>query len=641
MASVTPPIELRLLGSVDLWSPDGIAATRVLSQPKRLALLAYVATARPRGFHRRDNLVALFWPELNQEHARAALRNSLHFLRRALGDDVIVTRGDEVAVDVAALWCDVTTFETALDAGDPERALTLYRGELLTGLHVSGAPEFDHWVEAERDRVRRRARDGAWRLAGTNGNPAAGIATTHWMRVALDIDPDDEAGLHRLLHALEGAGDVPGAMREYERFARRLAADYELEPSPDTRALAAAIRARADVRTGRDTAPSSREAAPTSVVVLPFRTLGTEPQDDHHGDGLAEEITVSLSTIPGLRVIAHSSSARLRSTTKNPQTIGAELNVQYVVDGTVSRDGERLRVAARLTDAATGAIVWAETYVGAREDVFAIQEQVTRAIGTNLEIGRAADRAEHTRSRHQRSVHAYDCYHRAMQELARYSVRGLARALELARNGLALVGENDLLLATVAYIYIRFLELGVKPDRRYLDKAEAFANRALRADPASSLGHVVQGLVSYKRGDIAGSAQNLKRALEIDPNQRDALFWLSIVYLITGQTVAARPLLTRLLDIDPLTPVNHCRGIQKVRCPDTGACTAWTRVTRSRAGSWLWSSADAAAGERRLRSSIKSFATRQERPSRATLCSSNTPCAETARLPWQRQPRSC
>src|SRR5256884_5668442 len=88
-------VEFRLLGTLSLRTADGRDAGSLLSQPRRLALLAYLAAATPRGPHRRDTLLALLWPELDQEHARAALRQSLHVLREALGDDVVVTRGAE------------------------------------------------------------------------------------------------------------------------------------------------------------------------------------------------------------------------------------------------------------------------------------------------------------------------------------------------------------------------------------------------------------------------------------------------------------------------------------------------------------------------------------------------------------------
>src|SRR6059036_1853436 len=117
-------IELRMLGRLSLTGADRREVRGLLGQPRRLALLAYLAAASPQGFHRRDTLLALFWPELDQEHARAALRQALHVVRDTLGTDVIVTRGDEeVALDFDLMWCDVAALERVLRMGQLEEPL--------------------------------------------------------------------------------------------------------------------------------------------------------------------------------------------------------------------------------------------------------------------------------------------------------------------------------------------------------------------------------------------------------------------------------------------------------------------------------------------------------------------------------------
>src|SRR5215210_5151669 len=160
-------IRLHTLGVLDLRDEDGNELRAVLQQPKRLGLLAYLAVATPRRFHRRDSLLALFWPELDQEHARAALRRSLYFLRSELGADIVAGRGDEeVGVAETDLWCDATALDQALDAGDAAGALALYRGVLLDGLYVAGAStELQDWLDRERLRLRDRAAAAAATLA--------------------------------------------------------------------------------------------------------------------------------------------------------------------------------------------------------------------------------------------------------------------------------------------------------------------------------------------------------------------------------------------------------------------------------------------------------------------------------------------
>ncbi|HEU0015017.1 MAG TPA: hypothetical protein VFQ45_15115, partial [Longimicrobium sp.] len=148
-------LDLRLLGGAGLRDPRGTEVRSVLQQPKRLALLAYLAVARPRGFHRRDTLLALFWPELDQAAARNALGQAVHFLRRELGAEVLVNRGrSELALAEGAVRCDAAEFEREAAGGRAERAMALYAGDLLAGIHLPGAPELMQWVDAERARLR-------------------------------------------------------------------------------------------------------------------------------------------------------------------------------------------------------------------------------------------------------------------------------------------------------------------------------------------------------------------------------------------------------------------------------------------------------------------------------------------------------
>jgi DNA-binding SARP family transcriptional activator len=236
-------IRLSLFGGVALRSADGNELRSVLAQPKRLALLAYLAAATPRTFHSRDTLLALLWPTLDQERARAALRQALYVLRRALGDDVVVTCGDEViGLDHARLWCDVTAFDDAIDVGDRAVALELYRGELLAGFHVAGALEFERWLDGERARLGGRAAAAAWALSQSAQDAGCLTSALDWSRRLLALAPDDERALRRVVTLLGDLGDRAAAIRTYQAFARRLASDYEIEPTAGTKALIAAIR---------------------------------------------------------------------------------------------------------------------------------------------------------------------------------------------------------------------------------------------------------------------------------------------------------------------------------------------------------------------------------------------------------------
>src|SRR5438552_5337392 len=148
-------IQLRVLGRLALEGDGGPDVEGLASQPKALALVVYLAVARPRGFHQRDRLVGLFWPELDQDRARSSLRKTLHRIRQSLGDEVVVSRGTEsLGIAPASLVCDAAAFDEAVEAGLLRDALDLYRGELLPGFYVPESDAFEEWLDQERARYR-------------------------------------------------------------------------------------------------------------------------------------------------------------------------------------------------------------------------------------------------------------------------------------------------------------------------------------------------------------------------------------------------------------------------------------------------------------------------------------------------------
>ncbi len=236
-------IRLRLLGSLDLAADEGGDADLVLRQPKRTALLAYLAVALPHGFHRRDALLALFWPEMATAHARDALNSALKILRQGLGAGVVVSRGgEEVAVAQDRIWTDAVALETALAEGRHQEALDLYRGDVLEGFHAADAAGFEEWMERERQRLRIVASKGARELADRKSAAGELGLAVHWARRAVELAPDDESDLRRLLELLDASGDHAGALHAYAAFASRLNKEYGGEPATETKAVIAKIR---------------------------------------------------------------------------------------------------------------------------------------------------------------------------------------------------------------------------------------------------------------------------------------------------------------------------------------------------------------------------------------------------------------
>lgn len=312
-------IEFRTLGPLDLGpDPTGELAA-LLAQPKRLALLAYLAAAAPHTaetngkphFVRRDTLSALFWPEHDQEHARSSLRQALRGLRQPLGPNVILTQGYEaVALDARAIWCDAVAFQSHLAAGDHAAGVALYRGEFLTGFFLTDAPEFERWMEDRRARLRRAACAAARALSESYVAAGQLADATTMARHAAGWCSDDEGVVRSLIALLDRAGDRAGAMQAYDAFARRLKDDYDCEPAAETRALIAAVRARL-----------------TAHVIADARLEGRTPRPAVKAQrALPERLTIGEADAPEPRGVAarpaplpHAGDSRLTDATDGPQ----------------------------------------------------------------------------------------------------------------------------------------------------------------------------------------------------------------------------------------------------------------------------------------------------------------------------------
>jgi serine/threonine-protein kinase len=265
---------LNTLGTLEITGLPAAEGGAILAQPKRVAVLLYLSLAHPAGWQRRDTLLGLLWGDLDESHARNALSQALHHLRRGLGAESLPGQGpDLVRVEPARLACDAALFEALIRERRHAEALELYRGDLAPGHYLSDAPEFDRWLEGERRRLRDLAFLATTAIAGAreSAGDIAGAAET--LRRAADLRPEDEATLRRLMQLLDRAGDRPSALRAYEQFASRLRSELEVEPSAETEALARELRT-AGART-RPVLASLPAPVPTQVEVV--RSAPVEP----------------------------------------------------------------------------------------------------------------------------------------------------------------------------------------------------------------------------------------------------------------------------------------------------------------------------------------------------------------------------
>ena len=270
-------IRFHLLGEVHLRAADGTEVEVLLRQPKRLAVLAYLASPAPGTWHRRDLLTAVFWPELDAARARSALRNALYVLRQALGEAVMLTRGDEeVAIDPACLQTDLAEVWGAVRDGRGEAAVDRYRGELLAGIFVSGSEGFERWLEDERARLRREVARSGLEWAATLERDRRSAEALAALRRVVAINPDDEPAVRRLMALHETIGDRAGGLSAYATFRARLAADYGAAPAPETLAVAERLRRLAPPAAGHHgeagPEPVPVPAAPAPAMLAPGRS---------------------------------------------------------------------------------------------------------------------------------------------------------------------------------------------------------------------------------------------------------------------------------------------------------------------------------------------------------------------------------
>jgi eukaryotic-like serine/threonine-protein kinase len=303
------------------------------------------------------------------------------------------------------------------------------------------------------------------------------------------------------------------------------------------------------------------ESSEASVLVLPFTSVEPNTGADYFCDGLTDEIITDLSSVRSLRIICRTSAMRLKGTPDSPQKVARDLKVRYVLEGSVRLNNKALagnnsiRVTVQLVDPESHTLLWAHKYTGALDDVFAIQENISRQIVSSLKIQLSPAENKQILARPLPDAEAYRYYLLAKHEILNYSSASLDRALEYIEKGEAIVGKNVLLLSAKGQAYWQYVNAGISSDPEYLAKAKACADEAFSLDPKSPHAFRLLGLISVQEGEVQKAVKLLKRAIVADPNDSDTLAWYSAICGLSGKADAAKPIAARILEIDPLTPV--------------------------------------------------------------------------------------
>ena len=291
--------------------------------------------------------------------------------------------------------------------------------------------------------------------------------------------------------------------------------------------------------------------AQKSLAVLPFESVGGDTTNAYFAEGIGEELTTALAQLPGLRVAGRSSAMRFKGKGASAQEVGTALGVSSVLDGTVRRAGGRVRITAQLTSAKDGLVIWTDGYERESKDVFALQDEISRAIVTALQVRLAAGPARPAAATGTTNLEAYDLYLRALS-LYRRRGAGLRQAeglLEEARTKDPGFARAHALLATVLVTQPYHLPVHIGD---MLSRAKAAAERAIALDPNLSEGHQALGMTYANALDWEPALREIRQAIALDPTSSEAEYRLGFILYTAGRLEEAIPAFQRAKQYDPL-----------------------------------------------------------------------------------------
>jgi serine/threonine-protein kinase len=287
------------------------------------------------------------------------------------------------------------------------------------------------------------------------------------------------------------------------------------------------------------------------IAVLPFANLSADAEHGYFADGLTEEITLTLSKVKTLHVVSRTSAAQYRERTASVPEIGRALDASYLLEGSVRKGGERLRVTATLLDAAQDVTMWTERFDGTLADVFDMQDRVAEAIVAALTIQLTADESAAVRAHPVRSPVAYDLYLRAKAGINSFTATGWHSAIEQLEAAKAMEPGNLELLRLEGRAAWAAVNHGITADRSSLDRALQIASDIERIDAMSPYVAELRGLVYTAQGNLELSIRNLATAYEALPDDSDVAIWYFASLTLGGQGRIGIPLMMELAQRDP------------------------------------------------------------------------------------------
>jgi len=551
-----------------------------LSGRKDCALLGYLAVSPGVPFSR-EKLATLLWGDSGDRQARDSLKQALLRLRRSFGpvsSTPLVTNRQSVTLDRDSVTVDVGLFEQLLSEATVEameRAIALYRGDLLDGIQIRD-PAFEDWLLVERQRLRGLAVEAATELMMQSLRAGRRDRATAAARRLLSLEPLHEAACRTLMQVHADRGERAQALKLFESLTDRLQQELGVAPEPETIRLCRSIRGRreseasavawyADGRRNGGQQPcaieGTQEDAPQdealprearskpSIAVLPFANIGGDPEQEYFADGLTEDIITDLSRVSALFVAARHTVFTFKGRAVQVQEAARELNVSHVLEGSVRKAAGRVRITAQLIDAATGGHLWADRYDRSLDDIFALQDEITESIVDILKVKLLPEELEGITSHSTSSVDAYQYYLMGRS----FYLRGIDKhGLRIAREMFAKAVEIDPCYAR-AYAAIAICEsyLAVGDPNATYESFLANSRRVLELDPHLAEAHALKGLALYAEGLYAEAAPEFEQALRLAPDLYETHFFYARNCRLQGHHEQAAALFKRAAALRP------------------------------------------------------------------------------------------
>ncbi|HEX6093889.1 MAG TPA: BTAD domain-containing putative transcriptional regulator, partial [Dongiaceae bacterium] len=469
--------------------------------------------------------------------------------RQANADPIRADR-ESIALEPAGISVDALEFAAiAADPAKAGQAIAQYGGALLEG-NDAVAPEFDDWLKPERARLAALAERALEQLAQTAAANGRADDAIQFGRRLLAADPLAEGVYRALMRLLAQCGDNTTALKLYSDCRDILKKELGVPPDSRTEAL------YRDIVTDRlspaPAAPANERAADRpSVAVLPFANLSADPALAPLCDGVTEDIITGLGRFHMLFVIDRHSSAAIAQQTADVQDIGRRLGVIHLVQGSLQRQGERVRITVRLIAAASRAQVWGEAYDIALADILAVPDKVTSAIVTTLHSRVESSLLEQTRRKPHLS--AYECVLRGIKHLRSYGPDDNLRAVELFQQAMELDPDYARARAYRAFADVVLHGYADAPEKILRD-AVALGQTAVELDDDDGRCHWLLGMIYGYSGDLMSAELHYERAISLNPNEANALAGSGLLLAGLGRAEEGIDRIRKAMRINPYHP---------------------------------------------------------------------------------------